>query len=699
MGTLLQPGHNCWRVERARRGAFLIDAAAYFLAVKRALLQAKHQVLIVGWDIDSRFSLDRTGEIPEAPSRFIDLLQHIIARRPSLQVHILLWDYAMLYALDREPLPRLNLSWRSPRQIRLRLDNTGPLGIAHHQKLVVVDDSLAFAGGIDLTDTRWDRPGHAPDDPLRVDFAGWPYAAFHDVQAMVDGEAAQAMGELARNRWRVATGEGLAPPPRADVWPDGVEPDFTDADVAIARTYPRYPDWPEVREIEQLHVDSIAAARRHIYLENQYLTSLTVQQALVERLGEPDGPDVVIVAPRHTKGWLEEECMGAGRDRFMAVLRRADRHGRVREYAVALGDGSWLNVHSKVTVIDDRLVRVGSSNLNNRSMGFDSECDIALEAGEGERALRGVITGLRDRLLAEHLDVAPEDFAAEVARRGSLIDAIEALRRDEGHTLVPVEREPGSTGTMVEPLLAFADPEEPLALNDLLHLRGGEGQPQSHPGLLHRLMPMLALCGLVIVFAALWRFTPLSEYVQIGQVERWLASWRSDVMAPALVAGLYLFSSLVVFPITVVIAATGLVFGAWPGLGYAFGGSLLGAVATYGIGLLLGKHLFRHFKGTTVERLSQRVGRRGVLAVTTLRLLPLAPFALVNIAAGASHVRFRDFVFGTLLGMAPGISVVTLLGDRLPQLLQRPSLENFLIVGAILLAWTVLALGSHALAG
>src|SRR5204863_3831508 len=164
-----------------------------------------------------------------------------------------------------------------------------PFGASHHQKIVVIDDALAFAGGLDLTIRRWDTPAHHAHDPRRVDPTGRPYPPAHDIQMMVDGEAAAALGELARTRWHVATGRTPPAPLPAtargtDLWPEATAPDARDAPVGIARTMPAFRDEPAVQEVVAFATQSIASARRFIYIENQYLTSASVGAALARRL-------------------------------------------------------------------------------------------------------------------------------------------------------------------------------------------------------------------------------------------------------------------------------------------------------------------------------------------------------------------------------------------------------------------------------
>jgi len=205
--AVLSEGETCWRICRAGRAAVLVDGDAYFAAVRSAILQATRSVFIVGWDIDSRVRLTPGDDTAAdgAPGRLGELLDHVARHRPDLRIHLLLWDYSILFALEREPLPALNLGWKTPPQVHVCLDDVLPLGASHHQKIVVVDDAVAFCGGIDLTIRRWDTPEHRPDHPRRVDPQGTPYAPFHDIQMVVDGDAAVA---AIINAWRAVRAAG-----------------------------------------------------------------------------------------------------------------------------------------------------------------------------------------------------------------------------------------------------------------------------------------------------------------------------------------------------------------------------------------------------------------------------------------------------------------------------------------------------------
>ena len=132
-----------------------------------------------------------------------------------------------------------NRRWGSWRGVRFGFDDHHPVGASHHQKIVVVDDQLAFCGGIDLTGHRWDTCAHRPDEPARVTPQGKAYGPYHEIQAMVSGPVAASLGELARDRWRALGAEGLPPVVRSseDLWPDDIEPDLEGVRFLIVHPY------------------------------------------------------------------------------------------------------------------------------------------------------------------------------------------------------------------------------------------------------------------------------------------------------------------------------------------------------------------------------------------------------------------------------------------------------------------------------
>jgi phospholipase D1/2 len=462
---ILRAGDNCWRIDRADRFLCVQDAADYFRLVRHAFLQARETIFILGWDIQSTLDLVPGGASDGAPTRLDELLKWVIRRRPQLACHILTWDYAELYALEREPLATWRWRWQMPRQVRFEFDDRHPIGGSHHQKIIVVDDVLAFSGGIDLTGHRWDTAAHRVDEPARINAAGDPYGPYHEIQAMVCGPVAASLGTLARRRWE-AMGEApppLAPRPLDGLWPDAVEPDLTDIDVAIARTFPPSESESGIRECERLFFDSIAAARQSIYIESQYFTNAALGRALAARLEEPDGPEILVVIPKECHGWVEQATMCALRDEVLRHLIAADRWRRLRIVYPAASRARDVStfVHSKVMIVDDRFVRIGSANLSRRSMGVDSECDLAIDAGSAP-AHRAAVQRIRDRLIGEHLGLSAATVANDVRRVGSLRALVDA-RAHADRALCRVHLgEPAEPPSDV--LKAAADPDEPLGV-------------------------------------------------------------------------------------------------------------------------------------------------------------------------------------------------------------------------------------------
>ena len=687
---VLAEGKNCWRIAQADRVAFLIDGASYFAAFTSAVERAKRSVLIVGWDFDSRIQLQHHEEQQNAAGQLLHFLKEVIARRKDLHIHILIWDFAVIYALDRELFPELKLDWQVPRRLHFRLDGNHPLGASHHQKIVVVDDAVAFVGGIDLTKSRWDTVEHKARDPRRMDPLGRSYPPRHDVQMAVAGPAAAALGDLVRERWHRATGRRLEPPERKenDQWPPELSADMENVRVGIARTDSAHEERKEIREVEILYRDAIAAARRYIYLENQYFTSEKIAEALASRLQEEGGPEVVMVLPRRCPGWLEDSIMGALRARLVLWLKEKDLYGRLRVcYPIVpdLGE-EHIIVHAKLMVVDDMLVRVGSANLSNRSMGLDSECDLAVEA-LGEDRTEKAIAAFRNHLLAEHLGVSANAVADRLSTSQSLIEVVDELGNSE-RTLVHLEVEESEWSEKALPASAVFDPERPVSPEKLLEeFVPGEVRKQGKHGLLRIGLILLV----VLALSAAWRWTPLGEWLTVERISGWIDQLRGSPAAPFIILGGYIVGSLLLVPITAMILATAFTFGPLLGFSYSLVGCLMAAVITYAVGRFLGRDKVRRLTGSRLDRVKRRLADHGFVTMLTVRALPIAPYTVVNIVAGASHIRFRDFFFGTILGMAPGILAITVFERQLELAIREPGAGSVALLAAVVAAIAVTA--------
>ncbi|RZT31349.1 VTT domain-containing protein [Cupriavidus agavae] len=687
---LLRPGHNCWRVEPCNRFAMLVDGDAYFPALREALTRAEHTVFILGWDIDSRMRLLPDEPNDGLPAELRDFLIALCRRRRKLRVYVLSWDFAMVFALEREFLPSARQHWQSHRRLSFHLDGNHPPGASHHQKVVVIDHQLAFCGGLDLTIRRWDTHHHLADEPRRVDPDGKPYTPFHDVQCVVDGPAAAALGDIAAERWFSATGRRPRVPkakakavPGPDRWPQQVNPDVTDVRVGISRTFPPRDDTPAINEIRALYVDAIAAARDHIYLENQYFSSGLIADAFEARLRDADGPDIALVSRRTESGWLEEASMGVLRARLCRELRDADPQGRFQLYCPHVPDlgDACVNVHSKVMAVDDRLLTIGSANLSNRSFGLDTECNVTLEAN-GDPRVAKAIRAMRDRLLCEHLAVTPEELAQAVQARPRLNQALAALHRPEGRTLQPFTPTVPDDIDAAVPDAALLDPIEPIDTDQIMaEFVSHEARPQ----VANRVAVLMALVLVVAGVAFAWRYTPLREWADFRHVLGIVQDIGRMPLAPLAMVGVFVAGGLLMVPVTVLIVVTVVVFGPLYGAAVALAGTVLSTAATYTVGRLLGRNAVQRFGGTRLNRLSQQVGQHGLLAMVVLRLVPVAPFTLVNLVVGASRIRLRDCLLGTAIGMTPGILLSASLVNRIAAAARDPNAITFALLGLVLL--------------
>ncbi len=687
-GKIFKPGENCCALAHADRFAMLVDGEVYFDAFARAAERAERSILILAWDFDSRTPL-RYAEDGTPQLLIGEFLNDLARRKRNLRVRILDWDYPMVFGTDREFPPTYGLSWKPHRRIDFRYDDTHPFAGSHHQKVVVIDDKIAFVGGLDLTSKRWDTHHHEAKDPRRkYDDACYP--PFHDVMALVDGEAAQELAKVARYRWRVATGEKLKPVRVAhDPWPEDIPVHIEDVPVAVACTYPEQDGRKEVRHVERLYLDMIARARDYIYIENQYFTSEKVSKALGERLAEPDGPEILLVTRRLSHGWLEEVTMHLLRTRLLKELRGRDAHKRFRAVfpdVCGLDDATCVDLHSKVMIADDEWLRIGSANLSNRSMGMDTECDIVIEA-RGKAEVQKAIRKARDLLLAEHLDTDPETVEREIARGGTMASAIDALSSEKRGMADLEDKE--HSASVTDLVASVADPEKPISLENLMK----QFAPQSEARPARRGLMVVAIAVMLVVGALTlaWRYTPLADVVTtdntMALAERFADYW----WAPVVIMAAYTPASFVMFPRPLITMAAVVAFGPWLGAAMAITGILAAACVGYYGGRLVDRDTVRRYSGPRMERITHFLQRRGLVAMTAVRLVPVAPFQVISALAGAVRVKLHHFILGTALGMLPGLLVATVLGDQIVEALRSSGRPNLWIVAAAVLALAAVA--------
>jgi uncharacterized membrane protein YdjX (TVP38/TMEM64 family) len=361
-------------------------------------------------------------------------------------------------------------------------------------------------------------------------------------------------------------------------------------------------------------------------------------------------------------------------------LQAADQWRRLHVYyphTPGLREGTCIDVHSKVMIVDDEWLRIGSANFCNRSMGLDTECDLTFEARCDEKVAT-VIRDFRERLLAEHLGVEPERVRAEIARGDSLHAAIAALQGGE-RSLKNFDRMPQWSESLVE-TVALADPERPVSLDRLVREFGATAG-RSKTGLPWRKVLVFAL--VLAALAAVWRYTPLAEMATADQITEWAREFGRSRWAPLLVLAAYTPACLIMFPRSLITLFSVLVFGPWLGFGYAMSGILMASLATYYAGRIFDRSTVRRLAGPTLNRVSEKLSERGLLAMTAVRLVPVAPFFVVNMVAGAIRIKLWHFMLGTAIGMLPGTLAATVFADQLETALRSPGDVNYWLIAGI----------------
>jgi phosphatidylserine/phosphatidylglycerophosphate/cardiolipin synthase-like enzyme len=401
----------------------LIDGAEAFPAILEALERAKSHVHFAGWHVTPGFEMDK-----EPPVAVKEILAALSQR---VKVRVLLWGGAPLpppFEPNRRDMKRVAASLRAAAPVELALDSRERPLHCHHEKLIVIDDELAFVGGIDLTTLagdRYDTPAHR----LRRG-VGW-----HDITTRLTGPIVGDVVDHFAMRWREVTDRRLE---------SAVAPARTgDLEVQLVRTCPEkiYDSVPTGDfRILQAYLNALRSARRLIYLENQFLWSPEIVEVLKRKLIDPPSDDfrlVVVLPARPTMG--EDDTKGQ-----LGVLVEADGgRGRLLACSVYSREGSAalpVYIHAKVGIVDDRWMSIGSANLNEHSLFNDTEVNIVV-------CNEDVVARTRQRLWAEHLEMGLDEVTGDplelIESRWKPISQEQLKRRGKGlaltHRLVRLE--------------------------------------------------------------------------------------------------------------------------------------------------------------------------------------------------------------------------------------------------------------------
>jgi phospholipase D1/2 len=483
-GRIIAPGRNAWKRPRADGCGLLVDAKDYYTAFYRAALQARRYILLSGWQFDRGVKLLRDQDLKYAAPvggevRLLKFLDHLCQTRPELEIYILAWDFHVVFALEREWMQKLYFHWATHERLRFRFDDCHPPGACHHQKFVVIDGTRSFLGGIDLCEARWDDRSHRLRNPSRLS-RGRPQKPYHDVQGYFEGtEVAGALTELFRRRWKQSGGEAIRLPRAASTArpryrPRGALP-LPPGPVALSSTDPRRSGGRSTFEIRTLMEDAITSAEALIYLETQYFSSRRVCESLERRMRDRRRPplEIVLILNQRAEALKEEIAVGLRQAQNIEKLRHlAEKTGHALGAYYTVADGRKRRgrqgevrtyIHSKLTIVDDRFLSMGSANLTNRSMDFDTELNASWETRPGSNsALVRAIRRARVSLLAEHIGATGPASRRALGRTQGLVESLDGLTdrsRSRLRTLPPPTRAEARTLGLIDPRALPFDPE------------------------------------------------------------------------------------------------------------------------------------------------------------------------------------------------------------------------------------------------
>ncbi len=696
---ITRPERNCYRIAQADQVDILIDAAPYYRALYHSISEARERLVFLGWQFDSRVSLLRGEEASRAryPVQFLPLLQKVAEERPNLQIYILAWDHSIVFAPEREWWQSYRFQQETSDQIHFVFDDLHPAGGSHHQKIVLADGVVGFCGGLDICGDRWDTPQHRRRNPLRKNEDGTPYSLFHDVQIAVQGEAASVLEEIFLDRWAAATGERLpslppAPRRRLDL-PHTLR--LSGGPVSISRTVPvgTCGQTTPVHEIAQFYDDAIASAQRLILIENQYFTSRRVFEALHKRISDTSRPGVemIMILPQAAQNWKEELAIGFEQRRMLQRLEATAKANRCPlgiytpiKTGTAPLPPTPIYVHSKVLVVDDRILSVGSANTSNRSLGLDTECNINIEA-EGEARGREIAQTCHT-LLGEHLEQPADAVESLIQQKGGWVAALDSVSGQTGRLHKLNDDFPETWIDQVLPEGICFDPESPLSSEDLfekllswpIESTDDKGEiKEKEAGRRKRSDAASAGSKRAFLKGAFFFLLPLIGFLLYFFLEKkgidlrpWIVyldeARASHWTIPLFIVGAVV-ASAISFPIIIILILGGVLFGAYWGTLLNWTAALAGATVSYFLGLYLGKPLFRSLAQKKAPALAEWIKQKGFWAILILRVIGVFPFTVINFLAGASRIRLSNYLLATALGMLPGTFLISYFSDSILQ--------------------------------
>jgi uncharacterized membrane protein YdjX (TVP38/TMEM64 family) len=524
------------------------------------------------------------------------------------------------------------------------------------------------------------------------------------VQVAVSGPIVTELSKLVRWRWNrlVEPEQQITEATNEDTldelpncWPESVEPVFENIPCGIAQTIPFMDATKPLQEVRRMLLALINQAESFIYIENQFANRGEIAEALNQRLKARPQLKVLIISSYQPEGTVECETYWAGRIDFKRILENGIEDGRIfMAYSGSTnkdGVAGQKRVHAKVMVIDNTHFVIGSSNLSNRSMALDTECDLVFEANKPEHKIK--IAWFRNDLISEHAGWSVEEVQ-QFIDSSNTFEQLSRCKDEYAYCLQEAEDDIFTDQHLQGLITPFGDPQQPIFPPFLLP----NGRRFQLPNPRKRtLIISVALFVVALLVGGGYLLSQNVDWMNQAHLKTLLSSLRDSPWALIAVCGIYIVAGLLFFPVTVLSLVVAMVFGATWGIVYGMAGVMCSTLVLFLIGNLIGDKGLRDLAGPRINKIDKKFAKNGIFGVAILRMIPIAPFSLVNLVAGISSIKLSHFLVGTFMGMFPPMIVKAIVGGSIADIFRdpRPKHIAFLIGGIV--AWGCLAYGSQKL--
>lgn len=681
MSLSFEQGRHYTHRSLAHSLAFIPDSASYYAALADVFPRAQHRILIVGWGFDDRIRLVRSNNPDSSDSGSLgELLTRLAERHPNLQIQVCAWRSPVVFSADHHISAAFRkVTGRLP-NLTLSLVPSASGFNSRHEKYVIVDDVLAFIGGIDLTHNRWDTQEHLATHAGRTNPEGESYTPYHDMQVALSGPIVKDLYQVAARDLEL---HGEWSPVDHTLWPHQLAVDATNTPVmlALTRSNPD-PDLENTRQIKEAYHTMINGASRFIYIEDQYFSSDSVTEALSQQLQKKDGPEIIIIMARALPDALGRLTMGVNASMHLSRLMKSDLHGRLGIFNMVSPEDPDVDVkvHSKLMIVDGRYLTVGSANTNQRSLNFDLEANIILDSRESDTS--DWVQRIEDRILAQRTGLSVEDWKKAVEENAN---SKTTAMRERAHAWNGLQKGKHflAPGTVPHELMDYFDMDHAPQPETVLHKLAQSSVLEVSSRTKKIIISVAAAVGLIGVLGLLLRVdirSALDIEFSFTEVMQGVESINENhpVTAGLLTVGVFWLAISMFVTIAAPIVFFSAIHGPWFGMLYSFIGVLSGAAIYYTLGLLLhGSRRVGKFRAVrSAKEKLEKIKPYGTWAVAITRMVPTGPFLVVNFVTGAVGFTPGQFLVGSLIGLLPGVVALSLFGEAVRNVFTDPNLVS-----------------------